>query len=944
MKKICAFTLLFICTGVFQLLAQHNRKVSGSVTDTAKTAIPNVKVMIIADQDTLGTETDDDGNFSISKISAAKFSVKVSILGYQDFTAGYTFTEKEKHKRLGNIIIKMSSNMLKEVVISAKPNPIRFMQDTIEYNAAAFQVNEGDNVADLIKQFPGIEVDEDYNVKTMGKEMVKLRINGKDFFTNNVKDFIGKLPAGMVSKIHVIDDFGDEANFTGLKIGEPRKMLNIVTKPGMSRGVFGNLSANAGTNEMIGSRSQMNLWKDNKQSSANVNVSTLNNGAGINKSTGIGLSHNDNLGKGTQGGFSYNFSNNSSAFIREQVSESLNPEGNFINNSKSEGDNGASRHALNWNINHSNNKVFLQGSVNSSYSRSDNQNMSLSNQSGLIRQDLQNSNRSTGSSPNLSTSLSFSKRLKNKKNGFSANTSISLSGSNSDQNIRTNTLYYDKNTGALLKDSLLNRDLNSNSDRQNFNFGFNYSIGLKRPKDTLARKSLNFSYSGSASRSISKVSTFVFDNTNSEVSFVDSLSTSFSNLSLNQSIGSNYNYNSNKTRYNFGFNASPNILTNRDLRLFKTTKNNTFNYSPSMNFSRTLKSGKTLSINYQGSNINPTINQLQPVRNTQNLQNIVVGNPDLKASFRHNMNANFNYAHIKSGRSLQAGINASATQREIVDHVLLLPDTLNSLKQITRYENVNGNYQLSGNYNLYIPIKKSKYSIGYSGSLGFSNRAIIFNNQKAFGKGFNFSQQLNGTISLKKISLNTIASYSITNNNNMSSMRFSEYQPIGIGQISAPTFFRTTNFSTSMSGSLRLKKLTLVTSLSYNTNHNNTTAEESIRDISTINMSLSGHLTIMKSCLVNLSAAKSNNYGYALANSNPLLINASLSKSFLKNKSLSLAISGNDLLGQGNNISRIVAGNTIIDSRDRQQTRVISMSLGYNLSRFGGRNFRVDAD
>jgi hypothetical protein len=914
------------------------------VTDTAKAGIPNVKVTVITGKDTLTMITDQDGYFSFPKINAERFSLQVIAPGYQDFKYSYSFTEKEKHKRLDAIRLKMSGNTLKEVVIRARPIPIRFMQDTVEYNAAAFRVDEGDNVADLMKQFPGMAIDDEYNVKVMDKPMTKLRINGKDFFTNNVKDFIAKLPAGIVSKIQVIDDFGDYANFTGIKTGEPVKMLNIVTKPGMNKGEFGGISGNAGTNDMIGGQAQLSLWNDSKQSSANVNANTANNGAGHSQSFGIGLSHNDKLGKNSSGGFSYNFNDNSAAFNREQVMESLNAAGNFINNTKSDGDNKGGNHNLRWNMNYNNNKVFLQVSVNGTYNYSNNQSTSLSKQSGLIRQDLNNSNSTNSSSPSLSGNITFSKKLKNLKNIFSATASFLLTDNSSSQHISTNTLYYDKGTGALLKDSLLNRDVDSKTNSRNFNFGFNYSVGLKKPKDSLARQSLNFSYNGSAGTSANKVSTFVFDNKSNRISLVDSLSTSFNSVLFNQSLGINYNYGSSKMRYNLGFNASANMLNNHDLKLGQTTVNNALNYSPTLGFSRTLAMGKTLSLNYQGSTRNPTINQLQPVRNAQSLQNILVGNPDLKPAFSHNLNANFNYAH-KSGRSLQVGINASATQNEIVSNVMLLPDTLNSLKQVTRYENINGNYQVGGNYLFHIPIKQNKFSFGYSGRLGFSNQAILFNSKKSSGKGFNFSQQLSGNLSFKKITLNAQLSYTITNNSN-SGLRYMpfEYQPIGIGQISAPIFFRTTNFGASVQSNLRLENLRLSGSVYYSTNHNDAAADQVVRDNSDVNMSLGGQLTIKKSYFTDFSVTKRVNYGYALPNPSPLLINVGLGKRFLKDKSLNMSIKGNDLLGQGNNISRMVSGNTIIDSRNRQPTRVFSLNLSYNLSNFGGRNMRVDAD
>jgi hypothetical protein len=945
LKKISALTLLILCFSVLHVLAQANRKISGAVIDSTKKAISHSKVMIIINGDTLNTQTDDYGDFSFSKLNTDKFTIELSHIGYKTYRAEYEFTDKEKHKKLKDITLKQADHMLDEVIINAKPNPVRFMQDTIEYNAAAYRVNEGDNVADLIKQLPGMEVNQQYGVKTMGKEMVKLRVNGEDFFTNDIKAYIGTLPAGIVSKIQIIDDFGDQANFTGIKIGEPMKMLNIITKPGLNKGGFGSFSANAGTNELIGSGGHFNLWNGTKQSSANLNGNTSNNGAGINRNIALGISHSNKIKENLRGGFGYQFENSAYASSNEQVIESINPEGKFINNSQNKGNNGGNNQQLNSNINFNNKKIYLDGYLNAGYNNASNQNLSSSLQSGILKQDLINSNSTSSKSPNINASFNFSKKLTDSKNSFSGRFSISASETNSDQDIRTNTLYYDQTTGILQKDSLLNRELNSRNNSNNVGLGFNYSIGLKKPKDTLGRQSFNIGYNATVSRSKNLVSTFVFDNKSSAISFVDSLSTSFRTISLNQTINLNYNYESRKSRYNLGLNASPNLLSNQDMRLNQKTNNNTFNYSPTVNFSKTLTPGKTVSMDYQGANRNPSIYQIQPIRNTQSLQNIVIGNPDLKPSFSHNLNANFNYSQIKTGRSIQIGLTASATQREIVENVIIVPDTLNSLKQITRFENVNGNHQLSSNYNINIPITKNKSSMTYSGSVGFSNRAVIFNNQKAFGKGLNFSQRLSSNVTFKKSSISADVNYSVTSNNDATNLyRYSLYQPIGIGQIAAPAFFLTKSFGANVYSSLNLQNFGLNGGVNYNTNHNDGKGAETIEDITNINLNLSGRITIRKSYQINFNSSKSFNYGYSLPNTNPLIIGLNLEKSFLKNKALRVGINANDILGQGNYLSRAVSGNTIIDSRNRLRTRFFTMSLNYNLSKFGGRNFRVDVD
>ena len=944
-NRCCLFFFILLLCQASVVFAQSNRRVGGAVTDSTKTGISNANVLLIAGTDTLRTTTDSEGDFSFSKIKSESFSLNVSSMGYQGFSSTYTFG-KDKNLEINAIVLKYAPNMLKTVEIKGKVNPIRIMQDTIEYNAAAYQVLEGDNVADLMKQFPGLEIDDEYNVKTMGKEMVKLRINGKDFFTNNIQDFIGKLPAGIVSKIQIIDDYGDEANFTGLKIGEPIKMLNIVTKPGMNKGKFGNAKLNGGTNDQVGSRINGNLWNDTKQSSGNLGFATSNNGAGTSENMQIATNHRDKVGKSGSLGINYNFMGNNTASRSEQAIETLNPLGTFYTTTQSNGQNQNYGHTLMSVFNFNNKKVFLNGMFSGFYTGSKGNNASFNNQSGVIRQDLKNSTQSKRNAPNINGSLNFSKILKNKNNSFSASVGFATGANNADQNISTNTLYYDKDTQVLKKDSLLNRNLVTTSNNQSVNLGFNLGIGLKKTKDTLARKSLNFNYNISIGNSSSEVSTFVFNNLNQLPQYVDSLSTEYTSLFINQSLGINYNYGNKKIRYNLGLNARPSILRNHYLNLQQKINNNNLNYAPNLNLSKTISKGKTISISYSGNNNAPSINQLQPIRNTQNLQNVVIGNPNLKPYFNHRISSNFNYVHVKSGVSMMSGLTFSATQNEIVSNVILLPDTLNSLKQETRFENTNGTYTGNGNYTLSVPIKKNKYSFSYSGTIGLSNRAIFVNNRKQFNKGINLSQQLRGNVVLKKFTLSGSMSYAFSSNTNLlNSNSLNEMYYLNLGQISGTTFFNTHTFRADMNNSLRLKKLTLSSTFNFNTTKSDAAFNtNTIRNVKSLDMTLSSRLTIKKSYFFGVNASKRINKGYSLANVNPFLLNTSLTKAFLKNQALNLSVNANDLLNQGNNLSRFISGNSIIDSRTNQVTRVVTLALTYNLNQFGGRAFRVDAD
>lgn len=942
MKKSLSLLLplfVFLCSpGVY---AQNHNRMNGYVVDSGKTAIRDANVMLVGDKDTLHTTTDQDGYFSITKIKGESFSLKVSSTGYQDFTGNYSFGEK-KVLKIKHIHLKPDVHMLKEVVIKGKPNPIRIMQDTVEYNAAAYQVLDGDNVADLLKQLPGLEVDDEYNVTTMGKGMTKLRVNGKDFFTNNVKDFIARLPAGIVAKIQVIDDFGDQANFTGIKMAEPIKLLNIVTKEGMNNGSFGNAGINGGTNNQFGIGGNVNLWKDTKQSSGELGYNTSNNGAGTARSITGGISHADEINKNMRYSINYNLGSNRNAFANEQAIETLNPLGTFYQKNLSNGESRNNSHNFNGNFSYKSKKIFLDGNVMVSYNNGDNISSSVNNQWGVIKQDQENINRSVNKSPAINAGFNFSKMLKNKKSSLSGNFSISSSSNQSDQYISTNTRYYDKTTELLVKDSLLNRNLFTDNNNQSFNFGFNYSLGLKKPKDTLARQSLNLSYSLSVGKNTSRVQTFVIDQLSKLPAFVDSLSTDYASVSVNQNISLTYGYSSNKMRYSFGVSASPTLLSSDYIHLGQKIRNNNLNYSPRINLSKTISKSKNITLSYGGSSRNPSINQLQPLRNTENLQNIVIGNPNLRPSFSHSVNSNFNSVNAKTGISLQAGLNFSTVQNEIVTNVVLIPDTLNSLKQETHFENTNGNYRLGSNYALNIPLKKNKYSISYSGGLETSNRAVFINNNKRFSKGINLSQQLNTMFTSKKVSAGARVSYRFSSNNNVQNEN-----PIVdvLGQVNGAVFYHTHNYQADLNSSLRLKKFTFNTRINYSFSMNNGAGvSDNFKNVQRLGLSLSTMGRIKKTWYIDIKTSKTINTGYALSNTNPFIVSASLSKKFLKDQSLSFSINGSDLLNQGNNLERFISGSSIVDRRTNQATRVFTVRLSYNISRFGGKAIQVDPD
>lgn len=101
--------------------------------------------------------------------------------------------------------------------------------DTLIFNAAAYQVIENADSERLISKMPGISVS-DSGIEANGKEVLRILLDGQEFFGNDVLTALRNVPADMVKQIEVINRLSDSAQLTGVDDGEGHLAINIVTK------------------------------------------------------------------------------------------------------------------------------------------------------------------------------------------------------------------------------------------------------------------------------------------------------------------------------------------------------------------------------------------------------------------------------------------------------------------------------------------------------------------------------------------------------------------------------------------------------------------------------------------------------------------------------------------------------------------------------------------
>ena len=223
--------------------------VRGQVTDTTGTALPEATVMLLVPRDSSLVQygrSDEKGNFELRNVRRGSYLLKTSYSGF--LPAQKTFTTADAAAtELGTVRMKPIAKELMEVVVKTARAPLNIRGDTIEYNASQFKVPVGSTVEDLLRRLPGMEVDADGNIRSQGREVKRVLVDGKRFFGDDPKAATKNLDAAAIDKVQVFDSKSEQAQLTGVDDGKKEKTVNLALKEEFKKGGFGKATAGVGT-------------------------------------------------------------------------------------------------------------------------------------------------------------------------------------------------------------------------------------------------------------------------------------------------------------------------------------------------------------------------------------------------------------------------------------------------------------------------------------------------------------------------------------------------------------------------------------------------------------------------------------------------------------------------------------------------------------------------
>lgn len=187
--------------------------------------------------------TDTLGKATLKDVTKGEHLLCIEYLGYKPV---YRKIFVRGNYDAKTILMQPDDKVLKAASVSAVGTPMEMKGDTLVYNASSFRVMSNDNLADLLKKMPGVEVGEDGTVKVNGKEVSKITVGGRTFFLGDNKATLDNLPARIVDKVKVIDKESESAEFTGIK-GDKEKVMDVELKEEYKSGWFGNAKLSGGT-------------------------------------------------------------------------------------------------------------------------------------------------------------------------------------------------------------------------------------------------------------------------------------------------------------------------------------------------------------------------------------------------------------------------------------------------------------------------------------------------------------------------------------------------------------------------------------------------------------------------------------------------------------------------------------------------------------------------
>ncbi len=918
------FYMLFVTLSLGYTIAQAQneaKSLTGTIIDSKKKeAIERASVRILSLPDSTficSATTDAKGTFSVGNLKKSKYVAVISFLGYNTRKIPFQLTAINPTYKAGKIELRGNSILLKEAVVTGKAIRVVVKGDTIMYNASAYKVAEGSMLGDLVKKLPGAVIDNSGNITINGKQVKKILVNGKEYFSNDPKVAMKNLPANMVDKLKTYDKQSDFKRLTGIDDGNEETVLDLQVKPGMKDGWVGQVKLGGGNESRYEENLTANRFLDASQFSAIGSAHNTNDQGfsgygggggmgGINVTKTLGINFDKDYNKIKIGGdVSYDYTNSkniseentttsyggSTYSYNTDNNTSINKNDEFLGNLR-----------LEWNPDSTTSVIFshsytLGNTRDQAESVSRTYNIQYPYVEGSTTKrgvNYRNGNsKSSGNSVQTNGNIQFTKRLNNRGRNFSIFANYGYNKQNTDQYSLNNIDYFVQDSTVLQ-----NRYVPTN------NHGYNYQIGISYSEPVFKQRFLQLRYSYSHQHNT--LDKYTYESTDS------AQYAGYSNKAL-ESLGNGY-YNNYSThniglslrtirsiyQYNIGITLKP--QSSQTFTYYGLNKNSeplkqqVLNYSPDFELNYRFSSAKQMRITYRGQSSAPNVTDLQAIISNTDSLNIQYGNPNLKPSYTNSLMLTYNNFMQSTLSSMMAMLNFQNTLNGTTLQTTYISKTGGTVSHLI---NVNGNWNVNGFMMYNVSLTK--------------NNAFTMNTYT----NASYNNQIGYTSVSDTIATNPY-SEKFTLGQKSSTSNLSLEQNIHFG-------YRNDWLDVNLSGGLTYRK---VHNNKQTANNNQETWNYTIGNGFNVTLPWKVYLTS------DLNYTIRNGYTGA-SDKNECLWNAQLTKSFLKSNAVNLQLRINDILHQQKSITRNVTNQSVSDVRTNTLGSYCTLSFIWKFNSLG---------
>jgi hypothetical protein len=927
--KLTILLLTFSLFFALRLSAQNTYSVKGTAADTtAKARLANTTVSVLNAKDSTlvkFTRATKDGSFAILNLHKGKFILLVTYPEYADYVEQFSLDSIKTSRDFGRINMLLKAKLLADVIIKGTRAAIKIKGDTTEFNASAFVVQPNAKVEDLLKQLPGIQVDKDGKITAQGQTVSKVLVDGEEFFGDDPTLVTKNIRADMVDKVQLYDKKSDQAAFTGIDDGQKTKTINIELKADKKNGYFGQVTAGDGPGgyyqgqllfnmfkakekfsvySTVGNNGKTGLgWQDNQKYGASDNVQFGDDGGlYITAGSGDGLDSfsgqysGQGLPVAVTGGLHYDskWDGDKQSVNANYKAGSLQVNGATNTQTQSDFTGGLNNTNANETLNDfmfrqkldvtynvkldttSNLKIAVDGTLKNTHTVNNYFTTTRDSSNNLLNDNTRDID-NRDNTQIYDASAFYTKKFKKKGRTMSFLISESSNETNSNGYLKSTINYYQpvvtKPDSTQLIDQYKTSDVKSNILKTNLTYTEPMSKTL----------SLVFNYGFGVNNGASILNTFNKSAPGVYSVLVDSLSDNYKLNELSNQVGGIINYKKGKLNLNFGTKVSNVNFDEVDENTGAALKRDFINWNPQANLQYRFSQMAGLYLNYQGRTVQPTISQIQPVAINTDPLNVTTGNPGLTPSFTHSFNVNYNSYKVISGQSMFIYGNYSFTTNPIVSN--MITDTTTG-KSTTQYVNLGNrrqsNYYIGANFDK--KIDKLGFDVGANLTANGSDSYNLSNNEVNLTNSHTYSGQITFSKNKEK--------------------KYDFYFDFG------PNY--------TLSGS----------SLQPNINNNG--------------RGLSGDLNFDIYLPAKFQIGSNDSYQWKgktetfNTDFNQTLINAYISRTFLKDDKLKIELWANDLLNQNSGFSRTINANLITQNTYTTIKRYFMLSVIWDFDKMGG--------